>query len=97
MKAFWKRHNSRRENKFSPDWCCSQEAFSVEIGFERESEERLKTVMRKVGFAIWQIQELEDVAPFYLVTRVKAHKGIGVERGNELLCKAQSQTFGTLL
>ena len=53
--------------------------------------------MQHVGFAVWQLQELETLAASYLVVRVKATKGIGKEKGEALLATAEKCTFGTLL
>ncbi len=50
--------------------------------------------MQRVGFAIWQLQNLEHGLASYLVIRVKATKGIGEKRGNELMDHALKQTLG---
>jgi hypothetical protein len=54
-------------------------------------------LMNKVGFAVWQIQELEATLATYLVLRVKATRGIGAVRGNELMKKAEALTLGALI
>jgi hypothetical protein len=51
--------------------------------------------LHRIGFAVWQIQELESVAANYFVLLVQAQKGMGVEAGNLLIEKAKKKTFGT--
>ena len=59
--------------------------------------QRLADITQCVGFALWQVQELEGVAAQYLVLRTKALLGMGSAAGNELVAKAQSRTFGFTL
>ncbi|HTD89413.1 MAG TPA: hypothetical protein VK663_02035 [Burkholderiales bacterium] len=56
--------------------------------------ERLNLISQRVGYALWQLQELEGVAATYLVVVARATQGMGAEQGNALLEKALSQTFG---
>lgn len=58
---------------------------------------KLSTLMQAVGFAVWQVQSLEDTAASYLVIRVRGKKGIGAEKGEALLQDAQGLTFGMLV
>lgn len=46
---------------------------------------------------IWQLQELEWGLANYLVLRLKDARGVGLQRGSELLSEASKRTFGTLL
>jgi len=62
-----------------------------------EKAERLATVTQNVGFALWQLQELEGIAAQYFVLLVQAKKGMGLAEGNALVEKAQTKTFGTTL
>ena len=55
---------------------------------------RLQTITQKVGFALWQLQELEAVTAQYFVLIIQAKRGMGVEAGLELTNKALSKTFG---
>jgi hypothetical protein len=62
-----------------------------------DHSERLAALMQRVGFAIWQLQELETTVATYLVIRVHAQSGIGVERRDALFRAAEGRTFGSLL
>ncbi|KVW94234.1 hypothetical protein [Thiobacillus denitrificans] len=62
-----------------------------------EKADRLATVTQGVGFALWQLQELEGVAAQHFVLLVQAKKGMGLAEGNALVEKAQTKTFGATL
>jgi len=62
-----------------------------------EKADRLAAVTRSIGFALWQLQELEGVAASYFVLLTQAKKGMGLAEGNALVEKAQGKTFGTTL
>lgn len=64
---------------------------------QQERANRLATVTQSVGFALWQLQELEGVAAQYFVLLVQAKKGMGIAEGNVLVEKAQAKTFGATL
>ncbi|NOS97930.1 MAG: hypothetical protein HOP25_05605 [Methylotenera sp.] len=55
---------------------------------------RLQSITQKVGFALWQLQELEGVAAQYFVLIAQAKQGMGIEAGLELTGKALGKTFG---
>ncbi|MBU0808268.1 MAG: hypothetical protein KKD30_09680 [Gammaproteobacteria bacterium] len=57
--------------------------------------ERLNHIAQKVGFAIWQIQELEGAAAQFYVLVALAQAGMGEEAGNALVDQAQNKTFGS--
>ena len=57
--------------------------------------ERLNQIAQKVGFTIWQIQELEGAAVQFYVLVALAQAGMGEEAGNALLEQVQSKTFGS--
>lgn len=59
--------------------------------------DRLATVTQSVGFALWQLQELEGVAASYFVLLAQAKKGMGLAEGNALVERAQGTTFGATL
>ena len=59
--------------------------------------ERLAVLMQSVGFAVWQLQELETSVATYLVIRVHAHRGIGTVPGEQLIKKAEGRTLGSLV
>jgi hypothetical protein len=54
-------------------------------------------LLARVGYAVWQAAECEDGLAHYVVVRLRAARGVGSEKGRELLEKAQSRTFGHLL
>lgn len=56
--------------------------------------ERLDFISQRVGFALWQIQELESITATYLVLVARATQGMGETEGNAILKKALSKTFG---
>jgi uncharacterized protein YutE (UPF0331/DUF86 family) len=58
---------------------------------------RLETIAQRIGFTLWQLQELEGVAATYLVLKTQAKPGMGLAEGTALVEKAQSGTFGTIV
>jgi uncharacterized protein YutE (UPF0331/DUF86 family) len=64
------------------------------FAYRLEIADRLNLILSRVGFALWQIQELESVAANYFVLLVQAQKGMGLEAGNLLFENAQKKTFG---
>ena len=61
---------------------------------KHQRAERLEVVTQRVGFTLWQLQELEVVAAYVFVLLAKAKKGMGEVAGNALLDKATGDTFG---
>ncbi len=59
-----------------------------------EKAKNLEKIAQAVGFATWQIQELEGASAQLYVLLVEAKKGMGHEAGQELVYSAQSKTFG---
>lgn len=62
-----------------------------------EKADRLFAVTQRIGFTLWQIQELESCAVHYFVLVAQAQKGMGTEAGYELLNKALGKTFGATI
>lgn len=56
--------------------------------------DRLQAISQKVGFALWQLQELEGMSAEYFVLAVQASPGMGLEASQILVDKALSKTFG---
>jgi uncharacterized protein YutE (UPF0331/DUF86 family) len=56
--------------------------------------DRLRAITQRVGFALWQLQELEGTSAQYFVLVAQAKQGMGLEAGNALVDDAQSKTFG---
>ncbi len=65
------------------------------FAYRLETADRLNLILNRMGFALWQLQELESVAANYFVLLVQAQKGMGLEAGNLLIEKAKKKTFGT--
>ena len=68
---------------------------SIEAKLERA--ERLYAVTQRIGFTLWQVQELESCAAHYFVLVAQAQKGMGTSAGYELLTKALGKTFGATI
>lgn len=62
-----------------------------------ENAARLSVISSRIGFAIWQLQELEGVAATYLVLRTKLTKGMRMEEANAFVEDAKKEVFGTTL
>jgi hypothetical protein len=69
---------------------------SNEVTLEQKAE-RLFRITQRIGFALWQLQELEGVAAHYVVLLTQAKKGMGSEAGIALLEPVQSLPFGGIL
>lgn len=57
---------------------------------------RLEEITQRIGFAIWQLQELEGVSARYFVLLGQAQKGMGEVSGNELVKKAEKKRLARL-
>jgi hypothetical protein len=66
----------------------------MKISSQLADAERLNFISQRVGYALWQLQELEGIAATYLVLVARTTQGMGAVEGNALLGKALSQTFG---
>ncbi|HEY6803300.1 MAG TPA: hypothetical protein VI306_06955 [Pyrinomonadaceae bacterium] len=64
------------------------------FSYRLEAADHLNLILNRIGFALWQIQELESVAANYFVLLIQAQKGMGLEAGNLLIEKAKKKTFG---
>lgn len=62
---------------------------------ELNRADRLNLIAQRVGFAVWQIQELEGAAAQYYVLVALAEAGMGEQAGLALVEQAQSKTFGS--
>lgn len=63
--------------------------------YQREmNAARLAEITQRIGFAIWQLQELESVSAQYFVLKAQAEIGMGQQAWDELETKAQKKTFG---
>lgn len=56
--------------------------------------DRLHAITQRVGFVLWQLQELEGSAARAFVLLAQATEGMGLVPALELVQKAQSKTFG---
>lgn len=62
-----------------------------------EKSELLAGLTQSIGFAVWQLQELEWTMATFIVLLLKAHRGIGQEIGEQLLATAGKRTLGSLI
>src|ERR1700674_533447 len=54
---------------------------------------RLAEITQKVGFALWQLQELEVITALYFVLVAQARRGMGFTDGNAVVKIAQSKNI----
>ena len=59
-----------------------------------EKANRLSAITQQVGFALWQLQELEGVCATYYVLVEEAKIWMGEVAGNAMEEKAKKKTFG---
>lgn len=60
-----------------------------------QNAERLDEITQRIGFALWQLQELEQVsATYFFVLLTKPTRGMGLEAGEASVVKTQGETFG---
>lgn len=65
-----------------------------EFDIQMEKVNRLNEITQRIGFALWQMQELEGVSAQYFVLASQAEKGMGEVAGNTLVEEARKKTFG---
>jgi uncharacterized protein YutE (UPF0331/DUF86 family) len=58
---------------------------------------RLYALTQRVGFALWQLQELEGASAQYFVLVCQATAGMGEDLGRALVEKAKIKTFGATI
>lgn len=58
---------------------------------------RLGALMQRVGYALWQLQVLEDVVAAHVVVRLRAARGVGAERGKEISAEVLRKPLGALI
>lgn len=59
-----------------------------------QKAERLDAITRQVGFALWQLQALEDATAQYYVLVALSTRGMGVESGKTVDESVKGNTFG---
>jgi hypothetical protein len=74
-----------------------QMAVGREVVDYGDKSELLETLTQRIAFAVWQLQELEWAIAAFIVLMLKAHRGIGMEIGEQLLASAGKRTFGSLI
>jgi len=62
-----------------------------------EAAERLGALMQRVGFALWQLQELENTAAGYIVVRLRDARGVGVNQGAVISAEVEKLPLGKLV
>jgi len=68
-----------------------------DIEAQIEMANRLSVITQQVGFALWQLQELEGSCATYYVLVEQATLGMGEEAGNALEKKAKRKTLGATI
>ena len=68
-----------------------------DLALKLDKADRLAAITQRIGFALWQIQELEAVSAQYFVLVVQAKKGMGLAAGNALEERAKRKTFGATI
>lgn len=68
-----------------------------ELEAQLEKANRLSAITQQLGFALWQLQELESVCATYYVLVEEAELGMGEETGNALEQVAKRNVFGTTI
>jgi len=69
----------------------------TELEAQLDKANRLFAITQQVGFALWQLQELEGACATYYVLVEEAEFGMGEETGNALEEKAKKKTFGATI
>jgi hypothetical protein len=64
------------------------------LAYRLEMADRLNEIYRRIGLALWQLQELEKVAATHFALVAQAQRGMGLAAGNILIENAQNKTFG---
>lgn len=59
--------------------------------------DRLAALMQAVGFALWQLQELENTAASFIAVRLRSTRGVGLERGGEIAAEVEGRTLGRMV
>lgn len=62
-----------------------------------ETAGRLAALMQAVGFALWQLQELENTAASFIAVRLRNTRGVGLERGGEIAAEVEGRTLGGMV
>ena len=68
-----------------------------DLTHQLEKADRLASITQKIGFALWQFQELEGVSAQYFVLLAQASRGMGQSEGIALVEKAQRKSFGATI
>lgn len=68
-----------------------------DLTHQLDKADRLANIAQKVGFTLWQLQELEGVSAQYFVLLGQALHGMGLEKGMALVERAQRKTFGATI
>jgi hypothetical protein len=59
--------------------------------------ERLAVITQRLGFVLWQLQELEGISALYFVLVAQARQGTGLAEGQTLVETALRKTFGATI
>jgi ribosomal protein S13 len=62
-----------------------------------EQRDRLAPLLQRVGYALWQLAEMEDGAASHVVIRLRSVRGIGVKAAESIIEAVEHKTLGQLL
>lgn len=66
----------------------------LDLQIQLQKAERLDAITKQLGFALWQIQALEDATAQYYVLVALSTRGMGIEAGKRLDESVKGNTFG---
>jgi hypothetical protein len=65
-----------------------------DLGMQLRKADRLDAISKHLGFALWQLQALEDATAQHYVLVALATRGMGIEAGKKLDDSVKGNTFG---
>jgi hypothetical protein len=68
--------------------------FMNDFDMQLRKAARLDAITKQLGFALWQLQSLEDATAQYYVLVALATRGMGIEAGKKLDDSVKGNTFG---
>ncbi|HMY50825.1 MAG TPA: hypothetical protein PLN96_03025 [Zoogloea sp.] len=66
----------------------------IDLEMQLRRADRLDAITKSLGFALWQLQALEETTANYYVLVALATRGMGIEAGRKLDDSVKGNTFG---
>lgn len=63
----------------------------------QEAANRVGQLMQSIGYAVWQLQGLEDTLATYIVVRLRESQGVGLDKGADLTAELTRLELGKLI